>query len=409
MPDPIVAVGAGQAAAVAARTLRTAGYDGRIVLLGDEPHPPYQRPPLSKGYLVGTASRADLSIVTEDWWDEHEVDLRLGVRARRVDAATRAVELDSGAWLAASGVLLATGGRPRRLPETRSERVSVLRTVEDADRIRAALGPGRHLIMIGAGFIGSEVAASARALDTAVTMVDLLEVPFAAVLGRRMGAVLVDIHRDHGVTVRTGEPVEAVADTGEGVVVRMGSGAAIEGDAVVVGIGIVPAVEVAEASGIATGDGILVDQHCRTSVPGVVAAGDVANHYHPLFEQRLRVEHFDNANRQAPVAARTLLGEDAVFDDPHWFWSDQYEHNIQYAGHAPGADSIVVRGSVPARDFIAFYLRDGVVVAALAIDQGRAMAVTKRLIARRARPDPAVLADQDTDLRGLLARSTPKP
>lgn len=411
VPDPVVTVGAGQTAAVAARSLRTAGFDGRIVMVGDEQHLPYQRPPLSKGYLVGSDDRTDLPILTAQWCAEHAVELRLGTRARRIDPATRTVELDDGDRLAAGGVLLATGGRPRRLPDTRSpgtahpdrsDRVLVLRTIEDADRIRGLLGAGRHLVVVGAGFIGSEVAAAARTLGTDVTIIEALDVPFAPLLGRRMGTALAGLHGDGGTALRTGETVEGIEESAHGVAVTTSSGATVEGDAVVVGIGIVPAVEVADASGIATGDGVLVDAHCRTSVPGVVAAGDVANHYHPLFERRLRVEHFDNANRQGAVAARTLLGDEVVLDTPHWFWSDQYGHNIQYAGDAPSADHLVVRGSVEARDFIAFYLRGPVLVAALAVDRGRAMAVTRRLIARRARPDPAVLTDEQVGLRSLL-------
>jgi 3-phenylpropionate/trans-cinnamate dioxygenase ferredoxin reductase subunit len=408
--DPIVIVGAGQAAASAAHTLRGEGYDGGIVILGEEAHLPYQRPPLSKELLLGTKDADATAILPADWYERSEVEVRRGVRVSRVVPSTRAVELEDGTSLVASGVLLATGGRPRRIPGWDGERVLYLRDLTDAAAISSHLGEGHRLVVVGAGFIGSEVAASARRRGTDVTLVEALPQPLARVLDEELGALIAHTHRREGVDVRLGVGVASVTETGEGVLVELADGARLEADAVVVGVGLVPNVEVAEASGLEVDDGVVVDDHARTSVESVYAAGDVARHHHPLFQRQLRVEHFDNAIKQGAVAARNLLGEDVVFDDPHWFWSDQYDHSLQYVGdHAPH-DQRIVRGELSAPlsgdadppAVTVFWLRGGVLRAAFAFDRGRDVRVAQRLVSMRARPDPRVLADPDTDLRDLL-------
>lgn len=308
------------------------------------------------------------------------------------------------AWpgeLAADAVLIATGGRPRGLPGVTGDRVHYLRTVDDSDRLRERLRPGARLIVIGAGFIGSEVAATARAGGAEVVIVEAMDVPMAHLLGPLAGAACAEIHRRAGVTVRLSERVESVTETGTGVVVTTSGGARIAGDAAVVGVGIEPNIEVAAESGIAVADGVIVDECCRSSMPNVYAAGDVAGHDHPLFGERIRMEHLDNASRQARAAADAMLGRGSVFDDPHWFWSDQYERNLQYTGHAAASDRMVVRGSLAELDFTAFYLRDGVLRAAFAVDRGTEIMAAKELVAARARIDPVVLADEDTDLMEL--------
>lgn len=402
MTKSVAIIGGGQAAAVAARTLRRRGFDGAVTIIGDEPHLPYQRPPLSKGFLQGREQAGDLVLMDEPWCSDHAVDLRIGVAVTGLDAFSRRVGLADGSSVRADSLLFATGGRPRMLPGITSERVVYLRTIDHAIRVRETLRPGSRLITVGGGFIGSEISSSARAAGADVTMIEMLDVPLERALGRELGDVCAQIHRDQGVTVLTGEFVESVRDTADGVLVRTGSGRTVEGDLVVVGVGIEPNAELAEAAGVAVDNGILVDEFCRASVEGIYAAGDVANHAHPVFGERVRVEHFDNANRQAAAAAMSIMGRRSPYDNVHWFWSDQYQFNLQYVGHAPAWDQSVVRGSMAERSFTVFYLRDGVVKAAFAIDRGEEIVWARELVAARAAPDPAKLADEDLDLEGLV-------
>ncbi|MGW3626704.1 NAD(P)/FAD-dependent oxidoreductase [Streptomyces sp. NPDC000880] len=407
-PGTVVAIGASQAAAVAARTLRRRGFEGRIVLVGDEPHAPYQRPPLSKEYLEGTQQREDLGILSEQWCRDNAVELRLGTAARRIDTAARAVELADGTRITGDRFLLATGARARRLPGVEGERVIYLRGPEDADKLRAHLRPGGRIVIIGAGFIGSEVASTTLAAGAQPVVIEQADVPLERILGREMGAVCARIQRDSGVELHTGQTVESVRETAQGVVVTTGGGLRFEGDAVVVAIGAVPNTEVARASGLSVSNGVLVDEHCRASVPGIYAAGDVANHRHPLFGSWIRVEHFDNASKQGVTAAKNILGRATVHDDPHWFWSDQFGLSLQHCGHADRWDRIVIRGSVEERDFTAFYLAaDGVLRAAFSVERGEDVFAAKDLIARGARPDPERLRDEDTDVAELSELGEP--
>jgi 3-phenylpropionate/trans-cinnamate dioxygenase ferredoxin reductase component len=393
-----VVVGAGMCGGAAVQELREQGFDGRIVLVGEEPHLPYERPPLSKEYLRSEQERGTLFLRGEDWYREQEVDVRSGVSANSLDPDGPSVDLSDGERIDADAVLVATGGRPRKMPGTSSDRALYLRTIEDSDRIREAMGAGR-LVVVGAGFIGAEVAASARVKGLEVTVLEMAPVPLVRALGEEMGRLYGQIHRDHGVDLRTEEGVEAIEETGGGVVVRTSKGDAIEADAVVVGIGIQPNAELAEAAGLEIDNGVLVDERCRTSAEGVFAAGDVANHQHPLFGRRIRVEHFDNALKMGAAAARSMLGEEAPFDDPHWFWSDQYDVNLQYAGFASEWDRIVTRGSLEDRAGVAFYLNEGVLLAALGLNRGKDVRRSMKLIGSR--PDPASLQDEDVDLRTL--------
>lgn len=397
-----VIVGAGMCGAAAVQTLREEGYDGRTVLIGDEPHFPYERPPLSKEYLRGEQARDDLFVRPGEWYEDNDVDARLGVRATAVDTGRRTVELSDGDRVGYDALLLATGGRPRRITEGDSERVLYLRTMDDCERIKKRLS-GR-LVVVGAGFIGAEVAASARTLGAEVTVLDRNDVPLARVLGPDIGKVYAGIHRDHGVDLRPSDGVQSIEESDDGVVVRSTRGVTIEGDAVIVGVGIEPNTELAEAAGLELTNGVTVDEHCRTSAPGVFAAGDVADHFHPVFDRRIRVEHFDNALKHGAAAARNMLGKEEPYDDPHWFWSDQYEYNLQYGGFASEWDDTVVRGSLEDRDFVAFFLKNGVLLAALGLNRGREVRRAMKLISARARPDPQKLRDEETDLRTLLPK-----
>lgn len=395
----VVLIGAGQASAVAARTLRRRGFDGVIEIIGAEQHRPYQRPPLSKEFL-SDGDEDDMYLLPEAWCDANDVSLRLGSTVTRIDAAGGTVELADGTTAPADAVLIATGGSPRRLNGAAGDRIHYLRTLDDARRLRAQLVPGARVIVIGAGFIGAEVAAAARGKGADVTVLEVQDVPLGSLLGRQGGEACARLHRANGVDLRLKTAVESVEQTGTGVVVTAG-GERIDGDLVVAGIGIEPAVEVASRSGIATGNGIMVDEFCQTSQPRVYAAGDVANHYHPLYDARVRAEHFENASRQAAAAASAILGRPVPYDQPHWFWSDQYDASLQYAGYAPDWDDIVIRGSLADLDFCAFYLRGGVVRAAFGIDRGTDVALARELISQRRVIETAMLADDNVDLAEL--------
>ncbi|RKN10961.1 NAD(P)/FAD-dependent oxidoreductase [Streptomyces radicis] len=410
-PQSVVVVGASQTAAVAARTLRRRGFEGRITLVGDEPHAPYQRPPLSKELLNGGLSGADTEVLSETWCADNAVELRLGTAARRVDTAAGAVELADGTLVPGDRFLLATGARARRLPglEKDHERIIHLRGLDDALRLRALLRPGGRLVIVGAGFVGSEVASSALAAGVRPVVIEQAAEPLARVLGADLGRFCGRLQRDNGVELHTGETVSSVRATSDGVVVTTESGLRAEGDAVVVAVGALPNVDVARNSGISVSNGVLVDEYCRTSLPGVWAAGDVANHRHPLYGRWIRVEHFDNANKQGMAAAKNILGRPTVHDDPHWFWSDQFGLNLQHCGQARTWDRMVVRGSLDEADFIAFCLADGVLTAAFAAERGGDIHAARELIARRATPDPALLADEDVELAQLVDASAAVP
>jgi 3-phenylpropionate/trans-cinnamate dioxygenase ferredoxin reductase component len=406
----VVIVGASTAGRSAAVALREGGHDGEVILLGEEPDPPYDRPQLSKEYLRGVVVLDDV-IRPLRLWPEHAIETRLGVRARRVLPEESAVELEGGERVGYDALVLATGVRNRRLriPGAGLEGVLDLRDVAGADRIRAAAGPGRRAVVVGMGFIGCEVAAALRHLGAEFIAVEPLAVPLERSLGETVGRVVEGLHRDHGVDLRLGEGVTAFEGGGrvERVVTR--GGEVIECDLVVVGVGVEPAVETVAGTAIEVDDGILVDERCRTGVPGILAAGDVARHLHPVAGRHLRVEHWQNAVQQGKVAASTILGGDAVHDEIPWFWSDQYDCNIQYAGFAEPWDRLVVRGSLEDRSFTAFQLRDGRVVGAVAINQGRDVRRTLPLIRSGAAVDPVRLADPGVDPRTLLSEMSSGP
>jgi 3-phenylpropionate/trans-cinnamate dioxygenase ferredoxin reductase subunit len=279
--------------------------------------------------------------------------------------------------------------------------VHYLRTRADADALRPALGPGARVLIVGAGFIGAEVASTARSLGAVVTVVEAAGVPLERVLGAQLGSVCAGLQRDAGVDLRLGVAVTGVREEGDHVVVETSEGPLV-GDVAVVAVGIVPNQQVGEASGLAVGNGILVDEFCRTSVPNVYAAGDVANQLNPLTGTRLRVEHFDNASKQAAVAANHMMGRESRSADPHWFWSDQFDVNLQCVGHPSVEDDMVVRGDVEARDFTAFFLQDGKVRAAFAVNRGEDVTIARELITHGASVPPAVLADTESDLFDVL-------
>jgi 3-phenylpropionate/trans-cinnamate dioxygenase ferredoxin reductase subunit len=385
-------------------TLRQEGFDGRVVVIGAERHQPYERPPLSKEYLRGEAEFRDAWVRPADFYVESDVEIRLGVRAERVDLRSQVVELEDAERLHYDKLLLATGGRNRRLtvPGVDLEGVYDLRTVDDADAIRAVAEPGRRAVVVGMGFIGSEVAASLRQLGVEVVVVAPGSVPLQRVLGDEVGAVLADIHREHGVDLQFGDAAAAFEGVERLERVVTASGRRIECDFAVVGVGIEPATELAGGTGIQVENGIVVDELCRTNVDGVYAAGDVANHYNPVFRRSVRVEHWDNALNQGPAAARSMLEKAEPYEQVYWFWSDQYDVNLQYAGFHTTWDELVVRGSLEERGFVAFYCIGGRVLAAVALNRGRDLRRSIPLIRAQRQIEAGKLRDADLDLRALV-------
>jgi 3-phenylpropionate/trans-cinnamate dioxygenase ferredoxin reductase component len=406
-PATIAIVGASLAGSSAAATLREEGFDGRVVLIGAEPQLPYDRPPLSKAYLRGATPFEKTLLRPPEFYRERQIETRLGTTVTSVDAEKRRLELDSGDPLEFDSVLIATGGRNRRFPIPGLDLPGVydLRTVADADRIRQAIGRGGRAVVVGLGFIGAEVAGSLRECGLEVTAIEPFATPLYRALGDEIGRVIEGLHRDHGVDLILGDAVAALEGAGrvERVVTR--GGRRIECDFAVFGLGIEPATDVVAGTGVRLDNGIVVDEFCRSSVPGIFAAGDVANHYHPVCGRQMRVEHWQNGVKQGAAAARSMLGRGQPYEELHWFWSDQYDANIQYAGFHASWDRVVVRGDLAARKFLAFYLTEGRVESVVAINQGRDLRRAFPLIKARVAVDPARLADPAVDLRTLAPAS----
>jgi 3-phenylpropionate/trans-cinnamate dioxygenase ferredoxin reductase component len=408
VPDPSVIVGAGLAGAKAAETLREEGFDGPVVLVGEEPEPPYERPPLSKDYLLGTAERDASRVHDADWYAEHDVDLRTGVRAERLDPTGHLVHLSTGEQLPYAAVLLATGSAARRLPVPGAELAGVryLRTLADADALRAELADGgRRVVVVGAGWIGLEVTAAARHHGNDVTVVEPQPTPLHQVLGPQMGGVFARLHRAHGVELLTGTTVrEFRGSSGRVESVVTDRHAGLPADLVVVGIGVAPNTQVAAAAGLEVDNGVVVDERLRSATPDVYAAGDVASAYHPLYGRYVRVEHWANALHGGPAAARSMLGQDVTYDRVPYFYTDQYELGMEYSGLGAPGDHVVCRGEVDGGEFIAFWLADdGRVTAGMNVNVWDVTDPIQALIRSRRRVQPARLADPDTPLEVLAS------
>ncbi|MGH2794915.1 MAG: NAD(P)/FAD-dependent oxidoreductase [Actinomycetota bacterium] len=403
MEGTFVIVGASLAGGTAAATLREEGFDGKLILIGAESHPPYERPPLSKEYLRGEAPFEESLVRPATFYGENEIQTLFGSRVLHVHPNEHAVEVEGGRRIKYEKLLIATGGRNRHFPIPGLDLGGVydLRMREDADRIRAEATPGRKAVVVGMGFIGSEVAASLRMLGLKVTGVEGSKVPLHRVLGEGVGRVLEGIHRDHGVEMIFEDPVAAFEGSGHVDRVVTKTGRMIECDFAVVGLGAEPVTELVQGTDVKVDNGIVVDEYCRTSVEEIYAAGDIANHYHPLFGRHVRVEHWQNAQRQGASAAQSMLGRSAPYEDVHWFWSDQYDANIQYAGFHTTWDELVVRGRPEDRNFIAFYVKDGLIDAAVALNRANDLRRAMSLIKARLPVESSALRDDDTDLRRL--------
>jgi 3-phenylpropionate/trans-cinnamate dioxygenase ferredoxin reductase subunit len=403
-PQTIVIAGAGLAGAKAAEALRDEGFDGRVVLLGAEDERPYERPPLSKEVLRGEGPREKVYVHDAAYYDEHEIELRTGTVVEAIDTRAAEVVLAGGGRLHYDALLLATGARPRRLtlPGADLDGVHELRTLADCDALRERMQDGARLAVVGAGWIGCEVAASARQKGLDVTVVEPLSAPLERVLGFQVGAIYGDVHAAHGVRLALGRGVSGFEGDGHVSAVRTSDGGRIDCDLVVVGVGVTPRTELAQRAGIEVADGIVVDEYLRTSRPGVFAAGDVATAQHPCWHCSIRVEHWANALNQGPAAARNMLGARVPYDRIPYFFSDQYDVGMEYSGYAPRWDEVVLRGDPASLAFIAFWLRDGRVLAGMNVNVWDVAEDIQALVRSGQAVDRHRLADADTPLGELL-------
>jgi 3-phenylpropionate/trans-cinnamate dioxygenase ferredoxin reductase subunit len=406
-PQTFVIVGAALAGASAAKTLREEGFGGRVVLVGMEQHRPYIRPPLSKEFLRGDASRETVFVEKPEWYAEHDIELLLGVRALSIDPIDHLVALDDGLEVHYQKLLLATGSYPRRpdLEGIDFEGVHLLRTLDDSETLRRLLTDGgKRVVSVGAGWIGLEVAATARTLGNDVTVLERGAVPLASALGEELGGVFARLHTDNGVDLRTHATVARLIGSGGAVTgVELDDGTVVPADLVVLGVGAEPHLDLAESAGLELTSGVAVDERLRTSDPDIFAAGDIADAVHPLVGLRLRSEHWANALNGGAAAARSMLGSAAVYDDIPYFYTDQFDLGMEYSGFAPLARhaDVVYRGDKDAREFIAFWLADGKVVAGMNVNVWDVNDQVQGIIRRGNVVDPVALADPDVPLDGL--------
>jgi 3-phenylpropionate/trans-cinnamate dioxygenase ferredoxin reductase component len=403
-----VIIGGGLGGAKAAEALREKDFDGQIIVCAEEDHLPYERPPLSKEFLAGKKSLDDFTVHDSAWYRENEIDLRLNARVLSVDRAAHTVELPDNTRVEYDKLLLATGSRSRRLPIPGSDAAGVhyLRTFEDASALNSALAEGSSLAVVGAGWIGLEVAASARQRDVNVTVVETAKLPLVGAVGEEVGAVFAALHRDHGVDLRLDSEVEEITTAdGKATGLRLGDGSSVAADAVLVAVGAQPNIELADQAGLSTGDGgVLVDAALRTSDHDIYAVGDIAAAEHPLFGSRIRTEHWANALKQPAVATAGMLGEKAEYTELPYFFTDQYDLGMEYAGYAPTYNRVVFRGDVDRREFVAFWLdADNRVLAGMNVNIWDVLDDVKSLIRSKSVVDPDKLADPQAPLGGLVS------
>jgi 3-phenylpropionate/trans-cinnamate dioxygenase ferredoxin reductase component len=404
-----IILGASLAGAKAAEELREQGFDGNVVLVGSELERPYERPPLTKDYLRGESEREKAYVHPERFYDEHDIELLSGVTATGIDPAASTVTLDNGRELHYDRLLLTTGAQPRAItvPGADLEGIHYLRTLDDSDTLRTRLDAGGgRVVVVGGGWIGSEFAASARQKGLEVALIDPLELPAGRLFGEEVGAFYRDVHAQHGVELLLGDGVREFEGDGAVSRVRTTGGKTVECDFVVVGIGVAPRVDLANAAGITTDNGIVVDERLRSSAENVFAAGDVANAWHPFYKQLIRVEHWANALNQGPAAARAMLGDEAGYERLPYFFSDQYDVGMEYSGHATEWDEVVFRGSRDSGEFVAFWLQGGRVIAGMNVNVWDVNQHVQGLIRSRARVSTAELADPDTALESLAGAPT---
>jgi 3-phenylpropionate/trans-cinnamate dioxygenase ferredoxin reductase subunit len=403
-----VIAGASLAGAKAAEALRAEGFGGPVILIGEEGERPYERPPLSKDYLLGKAGRESIYVHPAQWYAEHDVSLRLGTLVTGIDRAGHEVILGDGSRVGYAKLLLATGSSPRRLtvPGADLDGVHYLRRVGDSDRIKKAFQAASRVAVIGGGWIGLETAAAARAAGADVTILEAAELPLLRVLGPEVAQVFAQLHADHEVDLRSGVQVaEITGGGGRADGVRLADGSQIRADAIIVGVGIMPNTQLAQAAGLEVSNGIRVDSSLRTTDPDIYAAGDVASAWHPMFGTQIRVEHWANALHQPQAAARAMLGQDVSYDRLPYFYTDQYDLGMEYSGFVTpgGYDEVVLRGDVAGREFIAFWLAGGQVLAGMNVNIWDVTDDIQALVRSGKPVDTSRLADPKVPLTDLLA------
>jgi 3-phenylpropionate/trans-cinnamate dioxygenase ferredoxin reductase component len=405
MTEQAVIIGAGQAGAQGAQSLRAAGFSGRIVMLGAEPAQPYQRQPLSKAYLQGTLAAERLALKPHAFYAQNGVDLRLGVRARRIDRSAQRVEIEGGDAVPYDRLLMATGAPPRRLncPGAELSGVHYLRTIADCEALRPVLAKASRLVIVGAGYIGLEVAASARKAGCAVTVLETQARVLQRVAGPEISAFFDARHRAEGVDLRLGAMLSGFEGRGRIERAVLAAGEIIDCDAALVGVGAAPDIALAVEAGLAIDNGVATDDRARTSDPAIWAAGDCASHPSRLYGRRLRLESVPNAIEQAKVAGANMAGGDVTYDAVPWFWSDQYDVKLQTAGVAEGADAAVIRGDAALARFSVWSLKSGRVLAVDAVNDPAAFLAAKKIIAAKTPIDAKSLADPATDLKSLAS------
>lgn len=403
MSGRAIIIGAGQAGAQAALSMRQAGFDGEIVMFGEEAEPPYQRPPLSKAYLQGELEKERLYLRPLAFYEQQKIELRRGIAVAAIDRAAKTVATGDGATLAYDKLLIATGAPPRRLSCQGADLQGVhyLRTMAGADALRPVLSAGGRIVIVGAGYIGLEVAASARKAGLSVTVLEMADRVLARVAGKEISAFYENLHRDHGVDLRLGVALDHFEGRRCVEAAALKSGEKIACNAVLVGVGAAPATALAEAADLRIANGVWTDDHARTSDPDIYAAGDCASHPSPIYERRLRLESVPNAIEQAKVAGANMAGGDAVYDAVPWFWSDQYDVKLQTVGVSEGADETVLRGDPAAKKFSVWYLQRGRLLAVDAVNDPAAFAVSRKLVGKAA--DAKILADPQTDLKSIVS------
>ena len=402
----IVIIGAGQGAGQAAASLRQAKYEGDITLIGDEAYPPYQRPPLSKAYLSGELPIERVYVRAEKFYNDKNIDLKTSTRVESIDPQAKSVTTDSGETIAYEKLLIATGSRPRKLSITGSDLQGIhyLRTISDVDAIRESMSTARNIVIVGGGYIGLEVASVAVTSGLNVTVMEMEDRILQRVTTPEMSAYYHNLHTSRGLNILTNSTVIGFTGTDKINCVlcknAAGEESAIPADLVIVGIGIIPNIELADVAGVDCDNGIVVDDHCRTSMQDIFAIGDCCNHPNPILDRRLRLESVPNAMEQARVAVANMLGDDKVYAAVPWFWSDQYELKLQMVGFSADGDTQVVRGDMETNQFAVFYLKNNAVVAVDAVNSPKEFMICKQLYGKVV--DPAVLADQETDLKTLI-------
>lgn len=405
MSETVVIIGAGQAGCDMTAALRQQGFEGRIVMIGEEPVLPYRRPPLSKAYLSDEMTEEQLYIKPASTYEKQNVEVITGVRVERIDRAAKNVTLANGEVIDYTKLAFCTGGHARRLPLPGAEKPNVhyVRTIADIEKLKAQFLPGKRLLIIGGGYIGLEAAAVGIKKDLRVTLVEAMPRLLARVTGPELSEYYYGVHSAKGVDIKLGAGVDAL-EGGELVErVVLADGTRLEADVIIVGIGLIPNTELAEAAGLEVDNGILVDQQCRSSDPDIFAAGDCANHDHGFLLRRMRLESVPNASEGARVIAATICGKEAVHNGAPWFWSDQYDLKLQMVGINQGYEEVVIRGSMEENSFSAFYLCGGVIISADTVNRPKDFMVAKKLVAGRVKADAATLSDESVELKSLIA------